>query len=140
MDVLRSSDASLLEEHAWMFEGECKFLNMTDPASGKTVENTGNIVSYCSFPRCGNSFLRKYLQLVTGIATGSDMSLEFCVDLQLKDFKAEEIIDSSVWIKKSHDPKWNLNNITNKCNKVICCDRNPYDVIPSLMHFFPTLI
>jgi hypothetical protein len=53
---------------------------------------------------------------------------------------AEEIIDSSVWIKKTHDPKWNLNNITNKSNKVVCCVRNPYDTIASCMHFLPTLI
>ena len=68
------------------------------------------------------------------------MSVEFVVDLQLSEFKAEEITDNSVWIKKSHDPKWNLGNITNKCNKIICCVRNPYDTMASLMSFFPTLI
>lgn len=67
------------------------------------------------------------------------MSLEFNVCLQLSDFKAEEITDSSIWIKKSHEPKPNLNNKTNKCNKILCCVRNPYDCISSLMHFLPTL-
>ena len=57
---------------------DAKYLDLN---SQTTVESTGNIVSYASFPRCGNSFLRKYLQLITGVATGSDMSLEFCVDL-----------------------------------------------------------
>ena len=61
-------------------------------------------VSYCSYPRCGNSFLRKYLQNITGILTGSDMMLELGIDLQLSDFKGEGYADASVWIKKSHDP------------------------------------
>lgn len=68
------------------------------------------------------------------------MSVEFSADLQLSDFKAEEVTDDSVWVKKSHDPKWNLNNRMHKSNKVICCVRNPYDTLASLMNFFPTLI
>lgn len=55
--VLKSEDASLLEEHAWIFEGECKYL---DKETSSNVESMGQIVSYMSFPRCGNSFLRKY--------------------------------------------------------------------------------
>ena len=140
-DAFTSTDEKLLEPLAWVFEDQkdSKYLNQVNPASGKTVEATGNMVAYCSYPRCGNSFLRKYLQNVTGITTGSDMSLEFNVDLQLKDFKAEEITDSSVWIKKSHDPKWNDNNKTHKCHKAICCVRNPFDTIASIMNFFPAL-
>ena len=63
MDVLKSSDASLLEKNDWMFNDldDAKYLNMHNPASGKTVANTGNVVSYSSYPRSGNSFLRKYL-------------------------------------------------------------------------------
>lgn len=66
------------------------------------------------------------------------MSIEYCVELQLQDFKAEEVTDNSVWIKKSHDPWYSLGNVTNKCNKVICCVRNPYDTIASCMNFFST--
>ena len=98
------------------------------------------MVSYSSYPRCGNSFLRKYLQDITGIATGSDMCLDFAVDLQLGDFKGEEITDHSVWIKKSHDPKPNRDNKVHKANKILCCVRNPFDCIASLMHFLPTNI
>ncbi len=67
------------------------------------------------------------------------MSLEFAVDLQLGDFKAEEVTDCSVWVKKSHDPKPNMNNKVHKANKILCCVRNPYDCIASLMNFLPTL-
>ena len=42
--------------------------------------------------------------MVTGVATGSDMTLEWTLDLQLSDFKGEEIVDDTVWIVKSHDP------------------------------------
>jgi hypothetical protein len=68
------------------------------------------------------------------------MTLEFNLDLQMSDFKGEEITDDRVWITKTHDPKWNEDNKIWKCNKVICCVRNPYDVIVSFMHFLPTLI
>jgi len=67
------------------------------------------------------------------------MALEFCVDLQLYDFLGEEITDNSVWIKKSHDPKWNEGNKIHKCNKVIVCVRNPFDTIVSFMNFLPSL-
>ena len=79
-DVLISSDEKLLEEHAWIFSSleDSKFLTKD---SERTVASMQEMVAYCSYPRCGNSFLRKYLQNITGIATGSDMSLEFNIDL-----------------------------------------------------------
>ena len=142
LETLLSSDEGLLEKNSWMFHDKkhVKFLkDSTMAQSGKTVSNTGSIVSYISYPRCGNSFLRKYLQDITGIATGSDMSLEFCVDLQMGDFCGEEITDDSVWIRKTHDPKWNLGNKTNICNLGIVCVRNPFDTIASIMNFLPSL-
>jgi hypothetical protein len=126
-DVLRSDDKEMLEQNKWIFEGNCKYL---DPLSERNVENTGNMVAYSTYPRCGNSFLRKYLQMITGVATGADMTLELGVDIQMM-FIAEEITDSTVWIKKSHDPKMNVNNKTHYCNKILCCVRNPYDTIAS---------
>jgi hypothetical protein len=127
-DVLKSDDKSLLEDNKWIFEGNCKYLN---PNSERNVENTGNAVSYSTYPRCGNSFLRKYLQLITGVATGSDMAVEMNTDFQLTEFMAEEITDSTVWIKKSHDPKTKPMDITHYCNKILCCVRNPFDTIAS---------
>jgi len=119
-------------------ESDPKFLNIESPV---TVVNQNNHVSYCSYPRMGNSFLRQYLQKVTGIATGSDMALEFCHDLQGSHFKGEETIDASVWIKKSHDPFYTgPTSVPNKSNKVINCVRNPFDTIASTMCFLPTLI
>ena len=130
-----------MESVAWVFQDQddSKYLNVADPPSGKTVESTGNMVGYASYPRSGNTFLRKYLENVTGIATGSDMCLEFNVDMQQQYFKAEEITDASVWVKKSHDPKYDTGTVLHKCHKVICCVRNPYDCIASFMHFYPPL-
>ena len=137
-EILKSKDEALLQQNSWIFDdlSDSKYL---DNASANTVESMSEQCAYTSFPRCGNSFLRKYLQNITGIATGSDMSLEFNVDLQLQDFKAEEITDSSVWVKKSHDPKPNMNNKIHKSNKILLCVRNPYDCFASLMHFLPSL-
>ena len=64
------------------------------------------------------------------------MSLPLNVDMQLKYFKAEEITDASVWVKKSHDPKYDPLHKVHKCHKIICVVRNPYDITSSLMHFF----
>ena len=36
----------------------------------------GNRVAFTSYPRSGNSFLRKILEQVTGVFTGSDLSLD----------------------------------------------------------------
>ena len=71
------------------------------------------------------------------------MWLELNVDLQFSGFMAEEIADSSVWVKKSHDPQPGPPNkggpgrpkITHKAHKIVCCVRNPFDVAVSKMHF-----
>ena len=59
--------------------------------------------------------------------------------MQLNYFKAEDITDASVWIKKSHDPKYDSGPQVHKCHKIICVVRNPYDIAPSMMHFLPVL-
>ena len=66
------------------------------------------------------------------------MNLELNIDLQLTDFKAEEITDSTVWVYKSHDPEQKWKSKRAVCNKVICCVRNPFDQIPSSAQFGAT--
>lgn len=128
-DVLRSKDHSLLDSASWMFDKDCeKYLDMK---SERSVDKMGQKISYSTFPRCGNSFLRKYLQLVTGIATGSDMPIEAVIDMQMNYFKGEEITDSSVWIFKSHDPMPIKGRPKVKANKVLVCVRNPFDTMTS---------
>ena len=37
------------------------------------LEALGEKICYMTYPRVGNTFLRKMLQVITGIQTGSDM-------------------------------------------------------------------
>jgi hypothetical protein len=137
--VLSSKDEQLLKDNAWMFEN-CtnipRFLTPADKStSGKTVESTGNHVAYVTFPRVGNTFMRKILQNVTGIFTGADNPLEYVIDLQLKSL-AEEITDDTVWVKKSHFPMVPPYSVVHKSNKAVVCVRNPYDAFASFMNLF----
>ena len=66
--MLRSSDASLLIANAWIWEeAGFRFLDGA-PISGRRI-------SLNSFPRTGNSFVRRLIEQVTGVATGSLWSI-----------------------------------------------------------------
>jgi hypothetical protein len=55
LTILKSKDASLMEENAWMFDGEIRMLD------GAPIP-TGQKVAFDTWPRTGNSFLRKFLE------------------------------------------------------------------------------
>jgi hypothetical protein len=67
-ELLLSIDFSRQQEYDALISGECKFLD-------KKSEMKGDRVAFASFPRTGNSFLRKILEQITGVFTGSDMPL-----------------------------------------------------------------
>lgn len=67
IELLRSKDLAALEEQRWVFEGLPKFLD------GDLIPMK---VCFASHPRSGNTFLRKYIESITGIVTGSDISIE----------------------------------------------------------------
>jgi hypothetical protein len=94
--VLLSKDMSLYEENKWMFEGGAKFLD------GEDIN--GSKIGMVTYPRTGNTFLRKLLQEITGIATGSDQHADIVYSFQMNGLKGEGIVDDRVWIKKSHFP------------------------------------
>ena len=52
------------EQSKWIFEGEPKYLDVSKPHDSK--------VCIATFPRSGNTFIRKALETITGITTGSD--------------------------------------------------------------------
>ena len=64
VDLFKSKDEQLWKENAWIFDGNFRYLDGSP--------NLSNKVSFSSFPRSGNSFLRRYIELITGITTGSD--------------------------------------------------------------------
>lgn len=58
-------------------------------------------------PRCGNSFLRRILETITGVYTGSDMNIDLTTQLLFGGRLAgEETVsdDNLVWVTKTHWP------------------------------------
>ena len=107
-----------------MFEGPSKFLD------GSALN--GNRVGYVTYSRMGSTFSRKYFEEISGVTTGSDMSLDLTFVFQITHFKGESVIDDSVWITKSHHP-FNIFKCKPVCiNMILGCVRNPFDVICSL--------
>jgi len=49
-----------------------KILRFGNQARFLTGTQRSLSITYTSYPRSGNTFLRKYLENITGIATGSD--------------------------------------------------------------------
>lgn len=126
--VLRSNDEDLWFKSKWMFEQEFKFLDGSP--------NLSNKVAFSSYPRSGNTFLRKYFEMLTGVQTGSDNPLHFTLDLQMMNLKGEAISDDRVWIVKTHSPiiqPFTTRNIF--CNKMIVVVRNPLDSILSFLGY-----
>ena len=82
-ELLVSTDASLFEANQWLFENGAFFLDEA------TESQTQEKVALASFPRSGNTFLRKYVELLTGLQTGGDNPLHFNVNFQMLGAKGE---------------------------------------------------
>lgn len=121
-DCLRSKDPSLLDKNSDLFDGTFRFLDNTVPITNQKV-------AYCTYPRSGNSYLRRVLEQCTGISTGATVSLHTSTTLQIQGLKGEFIADDRAWIIKAHHPGNIPMNLSFVSNKVICCVRNPFDVI-----------
>jgi hypothetical protein len=76
--MLKSKDESLLQNMQWMFDNEFRFLD------GKKLQTK---IAFCTFPRSGNSLMRRLLETATGIATGSTGSLNTGTFLQFNGLK-----------------------------------------------------
>lgn len=88
-----------------------------------------------SYPRSGNSFVRKMLELKTGIITGSDSRPNRTLSASLLKFGycGEGITDQSVWVVKSHYPE-RFGYIKFPVQRIILVVRNPFDAIESYFH------
>lgn len=84
-----------MEELQQLTSGECKFLDKTCQFEK---------VAFASFYRTGNSFLRKIIEDVTGVFTGSDMPVLRTLNFQQQGMLGEQVTDNSVWITKTHYP------------------------------------
>ena len=125
LTCLKSSDSKLLDELRWAFDGEFRFLD------GRSIEDQKMRIAFNTYPRSGNSFLRRLLEQVTGITTGATVSLHTSTSLQVMGLKGEEICDDRVFIVKAHHPMMMPATLAFSANKVICCVRNPLDVFVS---------
>jgi len=110
---------------------------MFDPKHFRFLDgapNKSQKVGFCSFPRSGNTFLRKYVELLTGIQTGADNTLHVNVALQMQGMKGEDIVDDTVWVVKSHSPWIMPEAPVFNANKLIVIVRNPLDTNLSWLH------
>ena len=99
-------------------------------------------VIYASYPRSGNTMMRKWFENITGVATGSNLSLVHGLNiaLQFTGFKAEALDGPSTWIHKSHYPMifpFQKNSDLDHDIAVICT-RYEVDVEPSFFLLFFT--
>lgn len=94
-----------------------------------------NKVLLVSYPRSGNSFLRKLIEHYTGITTGSDSRTNRVLTSALLacGFYGEGITDSSVLVVKSHYPE-RMGYSKFGVKKVILLVRNPFDALESYFH------
>lgn len=129
--LLRSKDANLWDRCHWMFDKKhFRFLD------GEPIKH--NKIGFHSFPRSGNTFLRKYFELLTGIQTGADNTLHISVALQMQGMKGEDIVDDTTWVIKSHSP-WLMEEApVFNSNKLVVIVRNPLDTNLSWLHLVST--
>ena len=66
----------------------------------------GHMVAFQSFPRSGNTFLRRYLEQITGVVTGADMNVEHTVPEIMWGLLGQDTVsdDNLVWVTKTHYP------------------------------------
>ena len=92
-----------------------------------------------SFCRSGNTFLRKYLEMITMTPTGSEMPLTVAHGFQTMCMIGEQIVDDRCWIIKTHHPIPKLpGNLDFTANKILICVRNPFDMLVSYCTFIST--
>ena len=73
MEMLKSKDVALFEELKWIWDGDFRFMD------GGPIDD--NRIGFTSFPRSGNSFLRRCLEQISGISTGGSMHLHTATSL-----------------------------------------------------------
>lgn len=129
--IMLSTDEALYRDNRWIWDGEFRFLD------GES--NSNNRIGFTSYPRSGNSFLRRYVEQVTGISTGSSISIHTSSSLQIMGLKGEGVVNDRIWVAKSHHPFNIKKSEMLPCNKTFICVRNPLDVFPSFASLCNTL-
>lgn len=124
-DLLLSKDLSRVSELEWIGKEPVRFLD-------NTVDMTGNKVGLASFMRSGNTFLKKFIEGVTGVTTGSEFKGDLI--LQVAGLVGEgHNANDRVWVTKVHRP-FECPHSHKSCeiNRQIVLMRNPLDNLVSL--------
>ena len=92
-----------------------------------------------SYPRCGNTLLRSYLEKITGLITGSDTDISHDLNLALMTagLQGEGLVDKRVWVIKTHYPE-RYGGTKFGAERSILLTRNPLDAIVSVFNLFST--
>ena len=127
--LLLSTDLGRNAELDWVSGKNLRFLDQ--------AETMGQQVCFQSFPRTGNSFLRRVIELVTGVYTGSDMNQDLTLQVIFGNLAGEETVshDNLCWVTKTHWPiESPLGGTKFSAQKCISIVRNPIDIFPSLSY------
>ena len=130
IEILKSKDEQLYKDNQWIWDGDFRFFD---------GEKLPTKIAFNTYPRSGNSMLRRFLEQLTGASTGSTVSLHTATSLQIQGLRGEGIIDDRTWIVKAHHPMILPGAATFKSDKIICCIRSPLDVLPSFASLSNTL-
>jgi hypothetical protein len=129
LTMLKSKDENVFKASGWLWEGtDFKFLD------GQPIEP--NHINFSSFPRSGNSFLRRFIEQISGLSTGSAWGIHSGTILQVSGFAGEAYTSDHVWVVKTMHPMIMPQGLVKgtvpyNANKSIVCVRNPLDVFPS---------
>jgi hypothetical protein len=124
LEFIKNKDLDKYEENRWVFEKPTKLLD------GESIE--GLRTAIVSYFRGGNTFLRGWVEAITGLATGSNMGFENTnvIALQYQGFIGEEHSDDNrCWLNKTHYPFVFFREREVKANKAIIVIRNPMDIV-----------
>ena len=66
-EILLSKDLMRQRDIEWISSEPARFLD-------NTVDMTGNKVALTSYPRSGNTLVKKFLEKITGVTTGSEIN------------------------------------------------------------------
>ena len=97
-ELLLSKDLARNSELDWVSAKHLRFLDGT--------EMLGQQICFQSMPRTGNSFLRRIIELMTGVYTGSDMNLNVTLHVIAGNLAGEETVahENLCWVTKTHWP------------------------------------
>jgi hypothetical protein len=99
----------------------------------------GETVVLASYPRSGNTMLRKLIEAATGVLTGSDSRQDRAMvrDLKMYGLAGEGEVSQRVWVVKSHYPeKYGWREL--RAQRAILLVRNPFNTIRSYFNMLLT--